>query len=245
MRAHTKNRRCSNRSIPQIAVGNAEGFGVLFQVDLRSAHSIWGPGLAIKTIPEGVRFSRIARRFTARSALGYMREATHDLHQQLEERLDVIAQLSDPSRRATLIERYAALYLPSDDALMPWLKEIADLDHGSRSRTPLLARFAGEQVLPPFPVPLNEAEALGMLYVLEGSTLGGRFILRALAERGIEDPDLTFLDPYGAETGARWRAFLAVLARETEGDAARINYACLGAVRAFQHAECVLCRDAA
>jgi heme oxygenase len=174
-----------------------------------------------------------------------MREATHDLHRLLDKRLDVIAQLSDPLRRATLIGRYAALYLPSDDALMPWLKEIADLDLGNRSRTPLLARFAGERVLPAFPDPLDEAEALGMLYVLEGSTLGGRSILRALAERGIADPDLAFLDPYGAETGARWRTFLVVLARETEGDATRIDFACRGAVRAFQHAERVLCEDAA
>lgn len=172
-----------------------------------------------------------------------MREATCDLHQQLDKRMDVIAQLSDASRRAILIGRYAALYIPSDDALIPWLGEIADLDLGCRSRTPLLARFTVDQALPAFPLPLHVAEALGMLYVLEGSTLGGRLILRALAERGIADPDLAFLDPYGTETNTRWRAFLAVLARETGDDAARIDHACRGAVRAFHHAERVLCGD--
>lgn len=81
-----------------------------------------------------------------------------------------------------------------------------------------------------------------MFYVLEGSTLGGHVILRGLAARGVTDAGLAFLDPYGAETGARWRGFLAVLAREVRDDGAKAA-ACIGAVRVFRHAERILCGD--
>ena len=83
-----------------------------------------------------------------------------------------------------------------------------------------------------------------MLYVLEGSTLGGRFITGALAARGVTDPDLAFLDPYRDQTGVRWRGFLAVLVREVR-DNGLIAEACRGAMRAFDHAETILCGDAA
>ena len=80
-----------------------------------------------------------------------------------------------------------------------------------------------------------------MLYVTEGSTLGGRAILRELDNLGINDPDLAFLDPYGSETGAMWRALIAVLSSEIGGEEAGLAACCAGAVAAFSHAERVLC----
>lgn len=175
------------------------------------------------------------------TALASLRTATGAQHARLDAGLDAVAQLADPERRVGLCMRYAAFHIPADAALEPWLREVPGLDLASRSRAPLLARFAGGCSLPAFPAPGSRAEALGMLYVLEGSTLGGRFIAGALAARGVTDPDLAFLDPYGSETGARWRAFLAVLAREVGVDERLIADACRGAVRAFDHAERILC----
>lgn len=61
-------------------------------------------------------------------------------------------------------------------------------------------------------------EALGCLYVLEGATLGGRYIRHHLSLR---QPDLvmragSFLRGYGAETRARWLAFGQALALYAE-----------------------------
>ncbi|GAO45554.1 biliverdin-producing heme oxygenase [Flavihumibacter petaseus] len=54
----------------------------------------------------------------------------------------------------------------------------------------------------------------GAAYVIEGSTLGGRVIIRQieplLRESGIGDA-MTFFTGYGAETGPRWKAFLDAL----------------------------------
>ncbi|MEL6626224.1 MAG: biliverdin-producing heme oxygenase [Bacteroidota bacterium] len=61
-----------------------------------------------------------------------------------------------------------------------------------------------------------EAEVWGMLYVAEGSTLGGNVILKALKK----NPNFEhvsawkFLGYYGGETGTKWREFLAILDAE-------------------------------
>ena len=171
----------------------------------------------------------------------HLRSVTNEAHRRLETRLDVIARLTDPILRPKLVERYAALHIPADAMLAPYLRNIDELDMGVRRRTPLLEAFVRKCPLPMFPEPSNRAQALGMLYVLEGSTLGGRFILRTLAERGVDDPNLAFLDPYGQETGLRWRSFLSVLTRETDHDDTRVLHAGTGALLAFAHAELVLC----
>lgn len=176
----------------------------------------------------------------AAPALAKLRAATQDIHHRLDHSLDIVARLTDPAQRRGMISRYAAFHIPAEDALGPHLQELADLDFSARSRAALFACHAGEDARPAFPVPGGRAEALGMLYVLEGSTLGGRMILRTLAARGVADPALGFLDPYGTETGARWRDFLAVLCRELADDRCLVAAACDGAVRGFAHAEKVL-----
>ncbi|HJS84165.1 MAG TPA: biliverdin-producing heme oxygenase [Acetobacteraceae bacterium] len=52
----------------------------------------------------------------------------------------------------------------------------------------------------------------GTIYVLEGATLGGALLARALRGLGVlSQGRACLLDPYGAERGAMWRAFLARL----------------------------------
>jgi heme oxygenase len=54
----------------------------------------------------------------------------------------------------------------------------------------------------------NPVALLGALYVLEGSTNGGRFLARALRERwDLEGRGLSYFDPYGGEQPQKWAAF--------------------------------------
>jgi heme oxygenase len=54
----------------------------------------------------------------------------------------------------------------------------------------------------------NPVALLGALYVLEGSTNGGRFLARALRQSWDLDGDgLSYFDPYGEEQPQRWAAF--------------------------------------
>lgn len=49
---------------------------------------------------------------------------------------------------------------------------------------------------------------LGALYVLEGSTNGGRFLARALRQSwNLDGEGLAYFDPYGDEQPRRWAAF--------------------------------------
>lgn len=59
--------------------------------------------------------------------------------------------------------------------------------------------------------------AFGAAYVVEGSTLGGRFILDRIGRAGVAPGARTFFAGYGASTGARWKAFVALLTEHAEG----------------------------
>lgn len=63
------------------------------------------------------------------------------------------------------------------------------------------------------------AFAFGIMYVLEGSTLGGRFILKNItaALNLDENNGARYFSGYGNETGSRWKKFLsAMTAYESE-----------------------------
>jgi len=177
---------------------------------------------------------------TVNSTLSQLRSATVVAHRKLEEQIDAVAGFADPTRRQDLIRRFASFQLPAEAALAPHLQAVPELDWARRRRAALFPPSIRTRSLPPFPSPTNLAEALGMLYVLEGSTLGGHVIIRNLRKAGSECASLAFLDPYGPETGRRWRDFIDVLERATSSERARIH-ACKGAVLAFDHATSVLC----
>jgi heme oxygenase len=106
---------------------------------------------------------------------------------------------------------------PLEDVMMPLLSEsvIADLD-GRRKSTALLQdmeRLRGGEIEVPLcdrlPALSSVGEALGALYVMEGSTLGGSIIANMIRKRVPELPEdsLHFFTGYGPETAARWAAF--------------------------------------
>lgn len=176
-------------------------------------------------------------------ALGQLRDATADLHRRLESRFDAIIELADPDRRAQVIARYDSLYRHAFIALRPWLADIDGLDFAQRGRMWLTSDGVSGNA--PLLTLANRDQALGALYVIEGSTLGGRIILRELLKRGVSDPALVFLDPYGRAAGTMWRALVAVIERETAGEPARLDALCDGAIEGFRFAEDMLCGEAA
>lgn len=170
-----------------------------------------------------------------------LREATRDDHARLEARVDILARLVDPAARAELVARFWRLHSDIEAAVAPWLAEVAALDFAGRRRTTQLRRDLEHHGLRP-DAPAAQgvsarcrSEALGLMYVLEGSTLGGKVIRREVEGAGRDLCGLSFLDPYGAAAGERWRSFLAVLAQ------AEPEAAVAGARAGFRHAEQTLC----
>ena len=114
--------------------------------------------------------------------------AMHGYHAPMEERLAAHTALAEvgygatPRQKRTLIERDLARLGDPRDA-WPACHRLPELG----------------------PLP----RAIGAAYVLEGSTLGGRYILAKLppALAKLRERATAFLEGYGADTGPRWRAF--------------------------------------
>lgn len=63
----------------------------------------------------------------------------------------------------------------------------------------------------------NELEALGALYVIEGSTLGGNVIAKQLSRtEGFEDLKFNFFGCYQENTGLMWKNFKDVIDSDIE-----------------------------
>lgn len=149
-----------------------------------------------------------------------LRRYTREAHESMERRVDLPARLKSINAYRGLLERFYGFFRPLENGLRwtPGIFDvIPDLEH--RLRGDLLARdlahvgLLGTDIqnlprcreLPPMKTP---ASALGCLYVLEGSTLGGRIIakqVRALGPRAYEA--CVFFLSNGDDVGARWKQF--------------------------------------
>jgi heme oxygenase len=90
------------------------------------------------------------------------------------------------------------------------------IDLAARRRTPaLLADLAALGCAPPVPAPIRFSgfpPALGALYVLEGSALGGKILAVAFARQLPEIAGATrFFNRRGCDAGEMWRAFREAL----------------------------------
>jgi heme oxygenase len=65
----------------------------------------------------------------------------------------------------------------------------------------------------------DTAQAFGALYVLEGSTLGGRMIVKMLAKNPAIPQNATrFFSGYGEQTGSKWKSFLETFNQQPDQD---------------------------
>ena len=146
-----------------------------------------------------------------------LRGATADAHAALDERLQAL----DPTTRAgyrRFLAANAAALLPLERTLeAAGVRAIvADWDERARSR----AMFSDLDLLGVEPRPvstdavLNRARLFGALYVLEGSRLGARFLVRQVTRS--TDPLVREATAYlrHGEGGNLWASFLALLEQE-------------------------------
>lgn len=145
-----------------------------------------------------------------------LRDATADVHRALEADAGVEARLRDAGERPGMVARFHALHQAVEQAVAPWRAAAEESGYAPMDRAPMIRDDLQRLATPTASVADMPAlgtfgEALGWLYVAEGSMLGGRVMRRAMAADGVPLAGLDFLDPHGADTGARWRAFLQAL----------------------------------
>jgi heme oxygenase len=190
----------------------------------------------------------IEDRILTSRAIDRLRQETRAVHSDLDESLHLIDRLGARLKRAGVMAGYHRFHHALEAAVAPFLAGIADLDFYARRRAQLIAdgiALLGGEVSPdraPSPGLSTRSEALGALYVMEGSSLGGRVILKELTRGGVSLAGLGFLDPYGSDAGPRWRSFLAILEREVHSGEQRDD-AVSGALNAFAFAKLCLCKE--
>ena len=145
-----------------------------------------------------------------------LRARTATEHQALEDALDILQVVRRPERLRALMERFYGFHAVWEPtiAASPIAAFAADRGRLAHLRTDLAGLGLSEAELDALPhcrpaaaLAATAARAIGSLYVMEGSTLGGQVISRALKDAG--GSELAYFNPYGRETGARWRAFAA------------------------------------
>ncbi|MQP67301.1 biliverdin-producing heme oxygenase [Niveispirillum sp. SYP-B3756] len=156
-----------------------------------------------------------------------LRQETRPQHEALEKTLDLLSPTLDMARYHAILRRFHAFWRGWQPPTHGLLVGEPDLLAG-RDRTPLLAADLAHFGLTPLPaaapLPLSDAgAALGSLYVLEGSTLGGQLISRHLETRlGLRNgAGYAYFQGYGRQNGPMWAAMRERLARHpAEGSAA-------------------------
>lgn len=143
-------------------------------------------------------------------------------HRRAENQLlPLLQSLRSAADYAALLKRFYGFYEPLETlvrhyitpALLPDVEErglarrlFADLTVlGESGHLPCCSALPRVQ---------SAAEAFGAMYVMEGSTLGGRVLLKMFAQRGdlnLPPEAFHFFSGYGAETGRRWTSFIHAL----------------------------------
>jgi heme oxygenase len=171
-----------------------------------------------------------------------LRTATAREHERVETALDLLNPDLDRARLTDVLGRLHTFWRAAEAGLDDWAAREPEaagaVDWARRRRSALFAADlaalgdAGAPGLPDLPHVEGTDEALGRMYVLEGSTLGGTFIDRHLATLPRGGVRVSAFSPYGAETGAMWHAFRR-FTRERVSDPDRVVAAAGATFRAL------------
>ncbi|WP_373531167.1 biliverdin-producing heme oxygenase [Vampirovibrio sp.] len=134
-----------------------------------------------------------------------------------------------------LLEKFYGFYQPLERAFGQHPEIMDALAYHQRFKLPLLQKdlmffdhtpesLAQLPECTDLPPTETMAQALGCIYVMEGSTHGSQFIAKRLrAHFNLESQGLAFYEGYGKDTMSQWKAFKTYLdesvAQNGEGDA--------------------------
>ncbi|HEX8269724.1 MAG TPA: biliverdin-producing heme oxygenase [Flavobacterium sp.] len=171
---------------------------------------------------------------TPSTFLNTLRTQTNDAHKMLES-LPVSEEIISKDLVISDYIKYLQLMYSTvkqvETEIYPLVHEfVSDLDlrHKSqlieRDLAALSCGLPQLQHVYDFPQPVSTAFAFGILYVIEGSTLGGRYILKNV-EQALHlnfNNGASYFAGYQTATGSRWKSFLSDMTKfenETQNSA--------------------------
>lgn len=147
-----------------------------------------------------------------------IKEATKTAHLELEKKvINKLKAVSDNASYAELLRYFYTYFSQLQKTIAPFISTGILPDYHERRDSSYLkndilalGKEPGEITPVRLPEINNTLQALGALYVMEGSIMGGSIIVKMLEKSGIST-GFSFFSGYGAETGMRWSTFTAVL----------------------------------
>ena len=146
-----------------------------------------------------------------------IKEHTAFSHKQLESHA-LFRNLSgtfDEQEYLKLLIKLQTYYQSLEKAYVPFFKDVSSLEIAKRQRAHILSEDiknrSGATSVHTIDVPVIDSiyKATGALYVIEGSTLGARFISQSLAQSGLHASNgAAYFSGYGEETGTMWKTFV-------------------------------------
>ena len=158
-----------------------------------------------------------------------VKKETAFLHQEVEQLLlPKLNAIKSPEDYAAILQTFYAFFHPVEEAIQAQISP-AILPDMAKRRTALLIvddlAFLEMSIGPlpckALPQITDSAQAFGAMYVLEGSTLGGRMISKMLSKNpalSLPPVALNFFNGYKEETGKMWTAFVDVLNKQKDTD---------------------------
>lgn len=149
-----------------------------------------------------------------------LKERTREEHAALERTfLRIIRGINSKDQYADLLAKLYGYYHILESALHPYLLHSEIADYSSRRKSGQLLADLDQlsekrvdlQLCSHIPGVNSYYSALGALYVLEGSTLGGKIIAGMISARLNSEHGLGFFRSYGDATPEMWTRFKAHL----------------------------------
>jgi len=146
-----------------------------------------------------------------------IKEATKVAHQELEKTVVLqLKQIRSAADYAAVLKNFYVYFHTVEQAIAPYitaanLPDIAARRNSSDIRKDIEELGGTILELPTATAPeiTNPAQAFGALYVLEGSIMGGPYIVQMLQKYGM-DKGFNFFSGYGADSGKMWASFTDV-----------------------------------
>jgi heme oxygenase len=166
-----------------------------------------------------------------------LRDATAAAHRELDAQMSAF-DLSVFSGYRRFLQASAGALLPLEAALVEAGIDRLFPDWPERARSEVIAadldRLAREAHATVSVSPLTRSGMIGTMYVLEGSRLGAKFLLKTVADAA--DPRISEATAYLSHGAGKrlWQSFLAKLASEEACDEDEVIAAARGAFAAFE-----------
>ena len=154
-----------------------------------------------------------------------IKEATKEAHLNLEKQvIQKLKAIRSNADYADFLKYFYTYFSQVEKAIAPYittelLPDYKERRNSSYIKNDIVALGGHINDIPTVNLPeiTNQLQALGALYVMEGSIMGGSIIVKMLEKGGITE-GISFFSGYGEATGQKWGVFVGIMNAQASDD---------------------------